>query len=413
MSLTTATLCCALFGAAIICGQEPVPSEAVQPAARLFHPDPAESTLVCEVRPLAPVLTYRLVYRAGYAVTVPMEQLADVQRTLKVLVRVTPKRAGAQPLLLRDTEALPDGSGGQARNASKFEAQLSGAFYLGEGEYLVELVLIGGPRRVCRKQWDLEFKERKGVKALLPPGALAAASQLDLPRPGARPGSATILMNTDNARPAHVLLESLASIVGRLAFSHVEVVAFSLDDRKLLVRQRVERPADLFRIADAVKNQVSGTVSYETLQNQAGHRDFLWQLVAKEGLRAPPADIVIFLGYTTFDDPHVFVPPARTDGSLRPFYVYFDYVDSGVPRYPRRHLPIRLRNRPYNNEPGPPAWDVQTEPGPMGPLRPDAISRVTRACSGKVFRIYSPADLFSALEKTDGLLSVRSVPTGR
>jgi hypothetical protein len=45
--------------------------------------------------------------------------------------------------------------------------------------------------------------------------------------------------------------------------------------------------------------------------------------------------------------------------------------------------------------------------GPMQPEMPDAISRITRACSGKVFHIHSPGDLASALEKTGELLHAR------
>jgi hypothetical protein len=38
---------------------------------------------------------------------------------------------------------------------------------------------------------------------------------------------------------------------------------------------------------------------------------------------------------------------------------------------------------------------------------PDAISRITRACSGKVFPIHSPEDLAGALQKTAELLRGR------
>ena len=62
----------------------------------------------------------------------------------------------------------------------------------------------------------------------------------------------------------------------------------------------------------------------------------------------------------------------------------------------------------------PPGADYPTE-GPweglpqwaMQPEMPDAISRITRACSGRVFHIHSPDDLASALQKTDELLRAR------
>ena len=40
----------------------------------------------------------------------------------------------------------------------------------------------------------------------------------------------------------------------------------------------------------------------------------------------------------------------------------------------------------------------------MQPVLADAISRITRACSGKVFNIRVPGDLASALQRTGELL---------
>ena len=211
MSLNFATPFCALLAAAVVFGQEPVPPGAAPSVVRWFEPNPAEKPLACEVRPLVPALTYRLVYRAGYLLTVPMEQFTGQQRALDVLVRVTPKRAGDQPLLLRDIERFPAGSGEPGLDASKFEAQLQGGFFLGEGEYHAELVLIDAQQRVCRKRWDLELKPHKALETALSPGRLAAFSQLDWPHLGARAGSLTVFLHAGSPR----LESSAARIAGR------------------------------------------------------------------------------------------------------------------------------------------------------------------------------------------------------
>jgi hypothetical protein len=396
-----ATPFCALLAAASVFGQEPVPPDEVETEARWFQPQPAETPLACEVRPLAPVLTYRLAYRAGYMLTVSMEQFAGRTGPLEILVRITPKHSGAQPLLLKEVRAFPAGAGEQGRNASKYEARLPGGFYVGEGEYRAELVLIEGLDRVCRKQWDLELKPRNTVETPIPPGSVAAFSQLDWPHPGARAGSLTVLLHAGSARSNQVMLEALAAILDRLPFSSAQVVVFSLDQHKELLRQNVADPAGFQRVEEVLREFNPSTVSYGVLKNPAGHRDFLWQLLAKEDLRAQPADAVLFVGYSTFDDAHVFAPPA----ARKTIYAYFDFVPlsrrrSPMPGFARGRM-RRLPGDDYStNEP----WKDLPEGSPMQPVLADAISRITRACSGKVFNIRVPGDLASALQRTGELL---------
>jgi hypothetical protein len=315
-----------------------------------------------------------------------MEQLMEGSRTLEIAARVTPKRGGAQPLLLKDTQVLPAEAGEQERDASKFDAQVQGGFYAGEGEYHVELAVIGSGPRVCRKQWDVEVKPQKGAAAVLPPGTAVAFSQLGLPRLGRRDASLTIFLHASSEQRNPVLLYSVAAILDRMPFRRVQVVAFSLDQRKELLREDLTGRDGFGRLAEALNGYSPATVSYGVLQDPAGHRDFLWKLLAKEGLRTPSDDLVLFAGYSTLDDSHVFAPPACGEG--KPAYVYLEYA------LPARRQPRRLdpaRRRMYGM-----ASDL-----PTLPVTPDAISRVTRACSGKVFPIYSPMDLAAALQKID------------
>ena len=398
----------AVLVAAGLYAQEPVAPGEAERVSALFEVRQGERPLACAIHSLSPALTFRLIYRAGYSVTAPVEELIEEPRTLEIVARVTPKRSGAQPVLLRDIEPLPAEAGKQERDASKFEAQVTGGFYLGEGAYRLELVVAGGGLRVCRKQWDVEVKPQKGVITALPPGGVAAASRVSLPRLESRGGNLTIFLHASVARGNPVLLESVAAILERMRFHRVQVVAFSLDQRKELLREDVAGTADFQRLAEAVQGYNPATVSYDVLKDPAGHRDFLWKLLAKEGLRAPPDDIVMFVGYATFDDSHVFVPPACSAGTRKPVYVYLEYALPGrarsrTPALARR----RMRGVPPTGEPRQGPWADLPAVAGLQPVLPDAISRATRACSGKVFPIYSPSDLASALEKTDELLSRR------
>jgi hypothetical protein len=401
--------CCALLAAVSLYSQEPVAPEAAEWVAQFLQPHPGERTLACAIHPLVPALTFRLVYRAGYSVTVSMEQLIEGSRALEIVARVTPKRGGARPLLLQDREALPAEAGKQEGDASKFDAQVQGGFYAGEGEYRVELAVIGSGQRVCRKQWDIEVKPQKGAGTAIPPGTAVASSQIGVPRLGDREGSLTIFLNANLEQRNPVLLESIAAILERMPFRRVQVVAFSLDQRKELLREELTGKAGFERLADALSGYNPGTVSYGVLQDPAGHRDFLWKLLAKEGLRAPPDDVVVFAGYSTVDDSHVFVPPACTEGSGKPVYVYLEYA---LPAHGRSRAPGLNRRRmrggmPGLGEPRQGPWGDVPNAATMQPVTADAISRVTRACSGKVFPIYTPADLAAALQKTDEGLSSR------
>jgi hypothetical protein len=370
MSSGFARMFCALAAAAVSNGQAQIP---------------AEQPLACEVRPLAPTLTYRLIYRAGYVVTVPLEQFGSEQRTLAVTVRITPKRAGARPLLLRDIGKLPVGS-----DPAKSEAQVAGGFFLGAGGYQAEMVLTDSQQRICRKRWDLELKPHRGVQSALSPGQLAAFSQLEWPHLEASgAGALTVLLGAGARERNAVLLDSLAAILDRMPFSHVHVVAFSLDQHKELLRQDVAGARGFERVAKALEVFNPATVSYAVLKDPAGHRDFLWQLLAKEGLRAEPADAVLFVGYSTFDDSHIYAPPTCADGSRKTVYAYFDYSE-----------PSRREYR----QPGRQRREGLPRVALAQPDMPDAISRITRACSGTVFHVHSPEELAVAVEKVEELV---------
>ena len=397
MSSHFAALLGALLAAAMVHGQEPVAAEAAPSTERLFQPSPEDKPLACELRPVAPELTYRLVYRAGYLATVPMGQIAASQRGLAVLIRVTPQRAGARPLLLKDFAKFPERSGEQGRDAAKFEAQIPGGFLVGEGQYHAELLLADEQRRVCRKSWDLELKPHKAVSAALTPGQLLAFSQLEWPHLGARAGSLTVLLNAGTPAGNGVLLESLAAIVEQMAFGHVKVVAFSLDQRIELLRQEVAGPPDLRRVEEALKGFNPATVSYDVLRDPAGLRRFLDGLLAQEEAPVAPGHAVLFLGYPALDDSHVPTPAACTEGSRKAVYAYFDFVP---PTTVRRERPPENSMRHHRG-----SWAEQQVP--MMRAMPDAISRITHACSGKVYHIGSPSDLAAAVQATDQLLPGR------
>jgi hypothetical protein len=240
------------------------------------------------------------------------------------------------------------------------------------------------------------LKPHKAVNAVLSPGQLLAFSQLGWPHLGARAGSLTVLVNAGKPDGNRVLLESLGGILEQMAFGHVRVVVFSLDQRKELLRQEVAGAEDLRRVEEALDGFNAATVSYDVLRDPAGLGRFVARLLAQEEAPAP-GHAVLFLGYPALDDSHVPAPEVCTDGSRKALYAYFDFVP---PKPVRLERPPEASMRHHRGG----GW---AEPVPMVRLMPDAISRITRACSGKVYHIGSPNDLATALQETGQLLPGR------
>jgi hypothetical protein len=340
--------------------------------------------LSCKVHPIAPWLTFRMAYRAGFTVSAPLSQFTGGE--LRLTVRVTPKQEGGRPLVLSDTTAV--------QSASKGEVEIRDEFYLGAGEYRAEMELSDDRQRVCRESWDVSLKPAGQTPIALGPGQLAALTDLESPRPGARPGRLTVFLNAGLQSDDETLLASLQGIVERLRFREVQVVVFSLAERKVLLRKQVKEAADFSAVQDALREYSASTVSYDALKQGQAYRDFLWPLLAGESPGPERVGVALFLGFSTLDDSHMSAPPECREGS-KPAYAYLRFRKPAVRRATWGSPGDRLsRSRmSRSSRPGP-----QDQMAPE-PDYPDAISRMTRACSGKVFVIGSPADLETALAK--------------
>ncbi len=357
--------------------------------------------LACKVHSIAPRLTYRMAYRAGFVVSTPLSQVDPQAARLRLIVRITPKQEGGRPLILKDTWTLP-GETMDGRHAPKADIEIRDEFYLGVGEYRAEMELSDERQRVCRKSWDLALKPAGPPSTALEPGQLAASSELDWPRPGPRPGRLTVFLNAGSRRDDQTLLASLAGIVESLPFRELQVVAFSLEGRKELLRKEVREARDFSEVAKALRESNPSTVSYDTLQERTGYSDFLSRLLAAQSLHSERPGVNLFLGFPTFDDSHLAAPPECRAGSGT-VYAYLLYP---APPLERRALPPAGRPLPERSTDQERAIEsrqatLSDEYMQMHPAigSPDAISRLTRACSGKVFYIHSPADLAAALAK--------------
>ncbi len=390
-----------LLAAGIAWGQEPVPAEAGASLAKLFQSQSGERLLPCEAQPAAPALTYRMLYSAGFVVDTP----AAVQSELTVLVRITPEIAGAAPLLLRSVHQLPK----EAAKNPKAQLEITGHYFLGPGEYQADLVLLDASQRVCRKHWKVVLKTPKAEPTQLGPGRLAAISDIQWPSPSARPGRLVVMIHAGARALNPALMESLAALVERIPVAEVQAVVFNLRQHKVLLRQRLSDAAAFERVQKTLDDFESQTVSYGALKDTTGHRDLLWKLLADQTRQPTPADAVFFLGVTTFDDRRVFAPPGC--GQNKPRYAYFDFARPSSRRSFRiGPAPRRLEDWGRPNRSGSVPWEEASVPTARDTDLPDAITRVMKTCSGRIYHIHSPLEFADALEKAAEMVPAQEKP---
>lgn len=275
---------------------------------------------------------------------------------------------------------------------SKNHIQVDGAYFFGEGEYSIDLMVLDGASRVCRKQWNIEVKSPGGARQIKPaqdPGTVQPA-WLDhwdgVLRSDGPPRRLTVLMhvaplyfwtNRLHAYDQAMLLSSLLALLKQTSFTQVKLVAFNLDQQMELFRQERFDAEGWNRLLPAMRSLQLDTVSYQVLQRRQGHVELLSGLIDEELTAEQPADVVIFLGPTARQNEKL--PTLSGNGEMaRPLFVYFEF-------------------KPY--------WR-------RGYEFPDIFYHATRSQSGKVFRIHSPLELGRAIQHMEKLAAERPQVSG-
>jgi len=101
-----------------------------------------------------------------------MNQFVGAGHRWSILTRLTPSTGGT-PALLGAEYRLP------RVPKTRLRAESGGAFWVGEGNYNVEWLLLDETGRVCRKQWKIEAKlhpSERGITPSIAPGTVAEVS---------------------------------------------------------------------------------------------------------------------------------------------------------------------------------------------------------------------------------------------
>lgn len=307
--------------------------------------------LPCTVTPSKPTLGFDLKFHAGYEVNVPLKELAGPGNVLNVIFRVTPDAHSDEPVYFAQHLRVPP-----LDEDAKGDAYLQGAFDVGEGSYHVDWLMRDHTERVCSSNWDSEAvlgtKDRPIRLAILP----AAIQRADVdqfredPEPPLQrqaidpPLNVKVLVNFAPQNSLSASLQpldttALVSILRTISrdprIGRFSIVAFNMQEQKVIYRQEGVSRIDFPAIGNALHDLNLGTVDLKRLSEKHGDTDFLTDLVRKE-MRPTPQDhpdAVVFAGPKIMLDAN---PPEEalkdaSDVDFPVFYMNYNLNPQAVP----------------------------------------------------------------------------------
>lgn len=346
--------------------------------AAVLEAQEVRKDLNCTVTPDKPVLGFDLRFHAGFAVDVPLKELAGAENHLTILFRVTPDghNDGATYFFEQyNVPSIEENAGGSAT--------LDGAIDLGEGTYHVDWLIRDRGERVCSFYWDMDATLPTKDKQI---ELATRANEIDPPHyeqfgpepPIARsesgpPLNIKVLVNfapqnydATAMRPVDTL--ALVSILRRIArepqFRKFSVVAFNMQEQKVLYRQKSEEKIDFPALGQAIHSIRLGTVDRKQLAQKHGETEFLTSLITKEMQSDDHPDAVVFAG------PKVMLDEAVPEETLKPL-ADVEY-------------PVFYMN--YALNPAAVPWR-------------DSISRAVKIFKGTEYTISKPRDLWFAMSE--------------
>ena len=337
--------------------------------------------LPCTVTPGKPDLGFDLRFHAGFDVTFPLSDIAGSENQLTILFRVTPDAHKDDPTYFVQHVHVP-----QIQENAKGDATINGLFDLGEGTYHVDWMMRDRSERVCSFYWDSEAalpQKDKAMELALPAGSVERASleQFTEEPPVERAPSAPLnikvlvnfapqYMDSTALRPIDTM--ALVTMLRRIArepqFGKFSLVAFNIQEEKVLYRQSSADKFDFPALGDAVSKIKLGTVDLKRLSQKHGEMEFLSDLIKKEISSDDHPDAVIFAG------PKIMLDDSVPEEQLKPFAADVDF-------------PVFYMN--YNLDPVHAPWK-------------DSVSHAVKLFRGTEYTITRPRDLWFAVSEMVG-----------
>ncbi len=335
-------------------GQTILPGSGPGGQAHLFNTDAAvlesqdpRKDLPCTATSVKPTLGFDLKFHAGYEVSVPLKELAGSQNLLTMIFRVTPQAHKDEPVYMSQRVNVP-----AIEEEAHGDAYLQGSFDVGEGKYHVDWLMRDRAERVCSSYWDIDASvppKDKPVALDIPPNTVRSTDNepfKDEPavqRAGSgAPLNVKVIVNfapQDSAAAAlhpldmNALISILRGIAREPRIGTFSIVAFNLQERRVLYRQEDSSHIDFPALGEALQSLNLGTVDVKRLSQKRGETEFLTNLFTEELSARGHPDAVIFAG------PKVLLDNAVPQESLKKvvdveyplFYMNYNLDPQAVP----------------------------------------------------------------------------------
>ena len=305
--------------------------------------------LPCSVTPSKPTVGFDLRFHAGYEVTIPLKEMAGGENMLSIIFRVEPQNHRDQPLYFVQRVRVP-----LIEEDAKGDAYLQGAFDVGEGQYHVDWLMRDRAERVCSSYWDSEASivpKDRPMTLSINPGSIqpANAEQFKEEPPVQRvsneaPLNVKVLVNfaPQNSLSAALqpldtsaLVSILRTIVRDPHIGKFSLVAFNMQEQKVLYRQERADRIDFPALGAAINTLNLGTVDLKQLVEKHGDTEFLTDLVRKEVVASPQnhPDALIFAGPKVMLDANVPEDSLKEAGGVDfpVFYMNYNLNPQAVP----------------------------------------------------------------------------------
>jgi hypothetical protein len=274
----------------------------------LETPD-SRKDLPCSVTPSKADLGFDLRFHVQYDVAVPLSEIGEHEDQLLVIFRVTRLSSDTEPRFLMQRFHVP-----RMADNSRGRATLSGSMQLGEGKYHIDWLMRNRAGYVCSFHWNVEAalpsKDRQ-IQLALAPGSVEGADDEQFseepPVERAPAGQALNIkvvvdfapQNPDSATLDSSDIMALVTVLRQIAreprFGRFSVVAYNVQQEKVLYRQASEDRINFPALGQGVQTLKLATVDYHRLRQKDSETKFLSGLIRQEVSGEHP-DALIFAG---------------------------------------------------------------------------------------------------------------------
>lgn len=339
----------------------------------ILEEEGARKDIPCAVTERKPELGFDLRFHSGYDVNIPLRELSG-NDMLTVLFRVYPESDRTHPSYFVQHFQIPD-----IEEDAKGDATLQGAVDIGEGKYHVDWLMRDRSERICSSGWNLAAElspKEKPFPLFIEPNKVLQSSVTAFfnetstlaGKTGGKGLTVKVLVNfapqlkgaaSLKRSDVDALVTILKSIQRDPHVGRISLVAFSMDETRVVYRQETSEQIDFPAIGKALDTMKLGTVSVGNLSDKHLTTSFLEQLIQTEMKATPHPDAVIFAG-----------PKAMLDA---------DVPQQDLRRIGNVECPVFYLN--YNLDPRAVPWK-------------DSISHAIRVFKGTEFTISRPRDLW-------------------